>query len=531
MSNNRTILARKASDQLIAEKSPAIGTDEFKKLVEAIEKGETKVINQSFSQRLDEIRTAANNLRAEPGQAVASFKRLHAEVEELVNDADLRRVDPTMIDQARVFQRELVDSRARSESQFEFQMAIKNLDPTGGLGELAAALSDVRNRYPEQSKNQPIDVLVSESQADLWNGVVAWSDYFKRKEHIDAALLEPAVAGQMISEGDALARKYEIRMCVDEYSRRRPHLDAVRRRVADLAGTKLSHVLVDRWTKKNQLMRGLYLVEVDDGRKYYSANNPLRPGGKDGGSFTVVVPTSNREITVNYITSYNGDTESIGLPANKIRVRRAPHCDLVVSLTETISNARNITTIDWVPTFCKLVEMIQQTEDVDPIITAMLLKETLQDGSTGSRAIAAAFAKHKSEMDLVSIDRLVKWFLPDDHQANVQRSAAKESLDNLPKGSAAGNNAVQIEKSLYQAPNCRFTYAGWLKSSGTTWEVADAQIRSMTGELYVLAKTDNDGAVDVFEVATAEGGQINWKPTQRNHLLNWRPVFLAMRKP
>jgi hypothetical protein len=516
--------ARDATDKLVAARSPLVQTHEFKQLVAELEKAEREAINQSFAQRLAEFKANAGKLQTTSGQDLASLEQLRNQLKAFINEAN-PSVDAALVEQARGLERELDEAWGRTQSQLEFQKALTNLNPTGGPNELAAALSDVRNRYPEQSKGHAVDRVVNESQADLWNGVAEWSEYFSRREHRDAAMLEPATAGQLIAKGDELAQKYDIRMCVEEYDRLRRHLASVNRRLADLGRAKLSQVLLDRWTRKNQLLSEVFLVEVNmDGetKRYYTTQNPVQPGGNAG-----------QRITINYIASYRGDTKRLQVPANSVRVRRAPHSDLVNSLVATISNAQNITTTDWAPTFCKALQTIQKANDddtnfVDPLITVRLLRETLETASTGSQAIATAFADHQRELEKAGIDPIVEWFLPDNEQANAQRPAAETTLRNLPNLAAACQQAMQTDKTLYAAPRCRFAYAGWLKQNGMRWEIANPQISPLNGPLYVVAKSEGATAADLHEIASADAGQIRWKPVGKDLLLNWRPVFLRL---
>jgi len=177
------------------------------------------------------------------------------------------------------------------------------------------------------------------------------------------------------------------------------------------------------------------------------------------------------------------------------------------------------------PVAFEILKSLKETEGLDPIFQALLLKRILETACLASQPIAESFGRNLTRLDEESINYKVNWIGNDVGKSIVrERENAKQILENL-----FGDWLTQIEvmkKSYTQSmaiPLKEFQWVGWIAKEGDKW-VLRLREPSPNAVLFVVTGQGKKARVVSLQVAKPVEGTIIQNTDLFGHL-SGKPVY------
>jgi len=229
---------------------------------------------------------------------------------------------------------------------------------------------------------------------------------------------------------------------------------------------------------RDPLMVNLYLVELDDGRRYYATKAP---------------DLDKSEFTLKYLANFEqAERGTAPIPLTKVAYHgKAPQSVLSVtasSLLEQIAKAppgSEAADAAWDQAFRKLISSVYADERLDPVLKLMLLKRLVDAACQGSPVWATALAQQRQTLEESEVP-VVKWMDPADKEADVARRQAEREIKDL-AGLVKAVEGVSRETVRLGARPPSYRWIGWLRRSGNRWQLESPSPLD-TGDLYAIRR-------------------------------------------
>lgn len=157
-------------------------------------------------------------------------------------------------------------------------------------------------------------------------------------------------------------------------------------------------------------------IKAKDGSRYYFEKGDVRKQMMNGELTGYVVETLTNAAT------FEKRTTSINLREVDTGPTTAGHCVLASELRMAMDRCKRMGWRNWETLYLRLAEAIRQSDDVDPVLQAILLKQVLSYARDSTPFVTAELQGIVSDLEQLDLD--VAWLDPEDDDANRARSMA-----------------------------------------------------------------------------------------------------------
>jgi len=331
--------------------------------------------------------------------------------------------------------------------------------------ELRAALSNFADKFPSDPRTA--DFKTSLTRVSAAEAQEAW-----RAKVAALQDLAPANAADAQKKLDDVASFLTAHPDLPKFAAVKGYSDYLQRAVDALGSpgtwqTALAPIL------GNTLLRDLSVVEVSDGRKFYTIGDIQRKEQKFNGQVTAVTflsintkPGDNG--IVDYLNPQLRQTVVIQAPAHMADPIPAPHAKVVSDLAEAI---KTVSQSNWDTLGVDLADKLARNDQMEIVVKAILLQQTLKT----EQAVGGDLLGDIYDRTLDSLTRQKAEDLPWPDPSKVSddtRKAIKKIIDDMPAASTARQRLATSRSLLFKALSPDIVGMGvLLKDDGGAWGV------------------------------------------------------------
>lgn len=443
---------------------------------------------------------------------LAHLRQLQSELEAL--DARSKQVTPSLRQQMQpLFTRVKSGMETILASQEEEQVLERVArNAHNDVGYLSALQSYI-DAYPDTARAESFRKVIEESSAwsevDAWNIMAGWWNDKIQKQ------LSPALAAELVARVAAYHKDHSQWPLAEGLKQ---HCEAIQC-VADrhnAQGEPVTRAL--RNMLQVPLYSDCYVLYLNEGRlkKFYVQALPDTKGAT--------------QVNLNIYINRQGETrirsplvrliEDSG-PAPHTKVSRA-----ILAALDSLDKASDPAA--WDSTFCDILDGIAKADDVDPMLTMMLLKDAMQIAAKGSKRMQTLVAPHYKALDESRADPFANWVDPDDKAADAARQQSDIDLKQVVPRLLSDIAALRRSPPKYEVvPAQRYTRLGWLRRSlQDRWQLVTSDLNSeISGTLYVLQAIEGQ-PLKLIAVGSVKAGVVELNLEADEGLVEGRPVWL-----
>ncbi|QDU39211.1 hypothetical protein Mal4_35480 [Maioricimonas rarisocia] len=416
-------------------------------------------------------------------------------------------LDESLADEVKLYQSQLVDLRNVYDTHVRLIALREQLDTSsrtdlqGGpatIGEYVSALKE----YQEVASESPAAVGLTKSvkESEHWESVAAftqtvasWAEepvtddlpFLKRRQHLCEEYVKKCPAGPLADRMEACARTMET--LARRYEPADGLVKELRRRIVDHASMNL-HTLQD--TKYDW---PYYIADLDS---IGGANNPtFTPWRKRAGEIS-----KQQQILSNRL-AYS-------------KPRPAPQNRLAEVFDKTLSG---LTIDNWEETFRGMTQRVIDTDNVDPILRVVILKQLQELGAAGSVVLAShkPFATYAERLDTayLNVNPKTDWTDPADERVNSAREIAETYLDTLKTADlhAIWNTAEAGSPETLNPVTTGFQAVGWMaldKQNEPTVDITPPEEGDWRLFVVVVPPDEMDAKAQLVEIGRAADSKL-----------------------
>ncbi len=338
-----------------------------------------------------------------------------------------------------------------------------------------SALASFVRQFPDEPRSADFKRAIED--APLWEGVGKWNALLHALAAIDVTALSPKSAKEAAVKNCGSAGDNTGLPDADAVRLRLRYLNSVVGRI-DADGKGIVEPLKNLFT--DPLVTGVWMVQDKRyGRRFYLK---LEPDG--------------RATSISYITGFDmaekKQAVEIEQPASK-----APQAKIAEAARPLL---RGLMGDNWEPTFYRIVKATLDAGDVDAILKASILRQTLEVGGRGSDVFQRAFAKHLDALKDAEVAADANWLDPKDPAAPGERHKAEKALRELPDLATAAKAVAEDLDQLRRPAAKERRWIGWLRRGrGGQWLCEPSPTPEQNGQL-VAATRRGFGAGIAFSV-------------------------------
>jgi len=273
----------------------------------------------------------------------------------------------------------------------------------------------------------------------------------------------------------------------------------------------------------DRLVKDIWLVELDDGRRYYTSEAIERE-------------KSARPIPC--FVDFNFNERKVHLLPDHVKwAGRAPQAVLADRVRAEL---RRLPEAGWERAFGgALAAMLAQPDPsspgIEPLLLGTLLDRTLEVACEGSLPMASVWGDLRRDLAALDIPRGINWLDGKESALRPYRAKVQHLLANLSDVTKRQERALAQAARLDQIRLPALLWAGILVRDGSKWDLlarADLDSLSETTELVCLVPSNESEANPVLLGRLGARQQpIQWADTTRGNWLAGRPVLAVIRTP
>ena len=443
--------------------------------------------DQEFTVALREIADAVADVKASDASAVAQLKSRAQILQKTVRVSTelIRQVEPLILK---------LDSLATTDAARRQELAaLDKIDQSvGQIGPYIQALQDYAKGFPGSARSAFFTKVIQD-EAPLWSGVEKWNSLLANWSEIDFRRVSPDRAKELLAEADGVLQTYGDFPAAPAIKELLPYLAAVTKRIDD-AGERTHKGMYARVDDRR--VSAVDMVITTDGKRYYFEKMPIESTTK-----------ADEMVFFAFTDGSLSQVKRMSLPLAKIATpknlaggyqwaspQRRVRNEMIVLLDK-------LTDENWEPTFSKLLTLLDNEPQMDPLLTLQLTQIFLETGCQGSYCLQKGFKPNLDLLATVTVSIESNWFDPEDAEAGRARKSAGETLERLMRDRKACIDAsVELYAKLPKASRGeRYTVGGWLhRDLQGTWVASIPRLPPTT-------------TADVFVIVRGEGGKVEPK--------------------
>ena len=496
----------------------ALGNDEKARVAEleslllAFDQKTQRQIDEKFDVKLSGYHDRLRELQA----ATSSANELSSvELTQLLKDLsaaekDAGGVSPPLLAQLRPIKDRvtaIIEDVGHRESQKE---AIRKI--TSAVGNVEAyqtASVQFADRFPESTLAGDFKRIAEE--VELWRGFEGWINFLSQPTFTNLRAITPEQAKTLLTQGDELKATYGIIPLVDKYSEKRGFLESVAAR-AGVDGKPLEHgvkaLLSDPLVSSP---KKLWMIETNDGDRYYLQARPNLDSNKTFQRFTCLVGFDLERRDKNVMTK-NIVYEDVA-PQSLFAHKAAQHLS-------------KLTPRNWENTFLQILRDLFTQERIDPVVRLVLLKKFLEPACEGSLALTEAFREHRQTIENTEVDLSVDWMNPDSELAQEARHRATSVLSTLEPINQGIKRTISRLAIITARSPVPYRWIGWLgRDTMGQWQLYATQSTATAGDLFVTHHPPKQDRAVLGRIGRMERGSTIWSGGASELFIEGRPVY------
>ena len=470
--------------------------------------------NAAFNARVDEIRVQMEELEGDHAedlqQRSETIKRLEREAARLIV-GDAGGAEAALVHNAKALHTRLVAMVDTANQQIDQMRGMNEISASvGNRSRFRSRLGEYIKRFPGSKRSADFQKVL-DSNPSLDDQVEKWNALTAEFSKLDIQHITPEAASARIAEASVLANDWRNDPQSQLIRARVAALEPIARRVA--GGARLDAQLKELF--RLPTISGLKMVKTNEKGSYYVEAEP-KPIGK--------------ALQVTFVKDFKLSKENAYLQEQDLPAKNA-----IVEAPQSVVGHKVLTELQhladshWEAAFCRMVDAVRDSPDLDPILKAQLLLQVLSVARTGSLALDHAYAKHFQELNDSAPDGTVNWLDPNDKRAPKARAAAKELLDGLPDFHTAREAAVKEYSSLRKPwPAVQYRWVGVLSlAEDGTWKCASQPLpEDWTSDLVLLSQTGEPPTIEVRKIGSAAKGHAVVNADGADLIEGW-PVYAS----
>jgi hypothetical protein len=470
-----------------------------------VEQEQNSAISQGLARFRDRLREIESSSGDDSQLTLKLLNNLNQDIE--VATTSSPHANPAVIAQLKPLTTR-IDSLKQSLALDTERLKAKQL-LTQSIGDSAAyrsAIEAYATEFPQSLIGTRVDALNKE--APLWEGLVAWDEFlastFQEMDKMTAQQARDALAS-----GEKLEVKHGDIPLAEYFRSRKAYLQSVASREPANASPLIQEL---RKLMRDPLVGNLWMVQTDDGIRYYCRKKPTK---------------SNGEVQFEYVAGFDL-TEKRGTVAEEktTYVDRAPQSKLASQVLEYLNQIPNR---GWESSFARMLQNASADEHLEPILKVALLQRFLNTSIDGSTILKDSFSQYQQELEGGNIDLSVKWMDPWDKTADRERIRAEVLVNSLPPLADAIRLAATKYRTLSIPPECSYHWIGWLSSSADgNWSVISREPVTTSSDLVTIEKAPGATAAQITKIGDSVKGEVKISGAISSLLVEGRPVFLRI---
>jgi hypothetical protein len=380
---------------------------------------------------------------------------------------------------------------------------------TVALGDVSGyvkALQQYVERNPHTQRTADFKRTIEESLC--WQAFADWNKVTKQWHQTGIVGLRPAAAQEQLAGAKAASDTFADCPECAGLVELLPYVKAVAAR--DNGGERIEVSLKKLF--EDPLVANVWMVEINDGRRYYAPTEPALPELK-------------------YIIDFEGKTRGRLLtPLESQGVKYTGLAPQVAVAKQVQSILKALNDANWETSFCDMIAVIRADRAMDPILKTNLLKKVLECGAGGSYCLEKAFGRHLEWFKGAKIDASANWLDPKDAGVTEARNEAAKKLADFPDVDEPRNAVKQDLAAVQQRRLTEYMWIGWLHRGGeASWDCLTSGVPERSGTLWVIYRQSPGGKPLLATVGRFDRDRRT--PTihvqRESVLLEGRPVYLA----
>ncbi len=395
-----------------------------------------------------------------------------------------------------------LDSMATTDAARRQELAaLDKIDQVvGQTGPYVQALQDYAKQFPGSARSA-IFTKLAQDEAPLWNGVEKWNALLANWSEIDFRRVSPARAKELLAEADGVLQTFGDFPAAPAIKELQPYLEAVTKRVDD-AGERSHKAMYARLDDRR--VSAVDMMITTEGKRYYFEKQPIESTTKDDELVFKVY----KDGSLNEVKRMSLPLLKIATPKNVEGVHQWTSPQRRVR-DQTILLLDTLTDDNWEPTFNKLLMLLDNEPQMDPLLTLQLTQIFLETGCQGSFCLQKGFKPNLDLLASVTVSIESNWFDPEDTEAVRSRKSAEETLRRLTNRETCVKASADLYSKLQKASRgTRYSVGGWLQRDlQGAWVASLPRLSPQAaGELFVIMRGEG-GAVQARKVGSCNAGQ------------------------
>jgi hypothetical protein len=374
----------------------------------------------------------------------------------------------------------------------------------GDVDQYLAEIDAFAASYPDTALAANANIVRSE--AKLWQGLLAWSDFLSSSFGADWPKIVDAQTA--VQRGELLEAAHGENPLAAYYRTRKVHLESMAARDPESGDSPLNEL---KQLLRDPLILRLWMIADKLGPRYYARKEPVE---------------ADVNVSFDYIAGFDLSEKRGTVLKGNIAFRGvAPQSTFA---TRSLTLIDEIPRRGWEATFTSIVKAAADPQqDIDPILRLILIQRVLDTAVSGSAIMKDSFAEYRDALSKANVDLSVPWMAPRDDIAGKERKRAEILMPTLPSPQAAIDDAARRFKDIRQPFDDSITWIGWCsRDMSGKFAVLPEQEVGMTGELVVVLNDSVDSAVRLETIGVVDGGAAQIKRSGSNLVIEGRPVFL-----
>lgn len=465
-----------------------------------------------FQPLAQQVAALAMTTFSTPEEELAHLRQLQSDLQAL--DARSKQVTPELRQQMPPLFTRIKSGMDRimalQEEELVLERVARNADNDFGY---LSALQTYIDAYSNTARAESFRKVIAESASwkefDAWNEVASWWNGQTMKQ------LTPALATEMINRVATYQKSHEQWPLAAELKQQADAIQCIANR-HNAQGEPVTQAL--RTLLLVPLHSDCYVVHLDEGTEkvLYVQSLPSTQGMT--------------QVKLDVYINRQGETKNRSPLVKAIKqAGPAPQTVVAKAILAQLDNLNKASEpAAWERTFCEILEAIARARDVDPMLTMMLLKETMQVAGQGSDQLKALLAPHYKLLDESRADPFANWVDPDDKAADAARRQSDIDLNQviprlLPE-------LAKLRQSLPEykvTPAPRYARLGWLRrNQKNQWQLMSNDLAAETnGTLFVLQAIEGQPPKLII-VGSVRAGAVELNSLADEGLVEGRPVWL-----
>jgi hypothetical protein len=349
-----------------------------------------KIVNDEFGKDLNEIQEAIRNLsKDDPNEYSAIISRLNILSQRPHVGGHFLSPLPALIEKL------THEKRITIREQMTSKRMLILTEHVGNRERFETALREYANEEAGSSRSNSFLRVVNE-ESRVWDGVNAWARIRRQWKQIKLKSITSGESAQMLEELNDIRKKtpYGGLMGID--NKEKVLKSIVKRELPEGRG------LLDSVSSlmKGEVLHDLLVLKSSDGKRYYMSSIPEVKGSYVHVSFFDDVSMSQRTVVKlrrEVVPDFRDKMSREDLISGQSRFR-----DDAVKLFAQPG-------VPWEERFNSVIELLNETKDIDPILKLQLLKRLLELASSGSLYLEKSLQDHIALINRADIPASANW--------------------------------------------------------------------------------------------------------------------------